>query len=69
MANGRFLIAGGGCLGFSLTLFLALKFDAEVLQKSFSQNIIEWTYFIHMASAVVGIILLLIGFVMKKPST
>lgn len=68
MVNGRFLIAGGGCIGFSFMLFIALKFDSEILQKSFSQQVIEWTYFIHMTSAIIGVILLIIGIFKKKPS-
>lgn len=69
MVDGRFVIAGLGSMGFSFMLYVILKYSLESLQKATSQQGIEWIYVIHMASAVIGIILLLIGIFKKKSST
>jgi len=68
MVNGRFLVAGVGCIGFSFMLFAVLRFSLEQIQKATSPEGIAWMYFIHMMSAVVGVILILIGIFKKKSS-
>ncbi|MDE1839562.1 MAG: hypothetical protein KGH87_06550 [Thaumarchaeota archaeon] len=68
MADGRFLIAGGGCIGFSFMLFAVLRFSLESLQKATTQEGIEWMYFIHIVSEIIGVILLIIGIFKKESS-
>ena len=67
MTDGHFLIAGGGCIGFSFMLFAVLRFSLESLPKTTKEGI-EWMYFIHIASAIIGVILLIIGIFKKKSS-
>lgn len=69
MADGRFIIAGLGSIGLSVILFLELKVFPNTFEKATtSPEVLGWLYFIHMAGAIIGVILLLIGIFKRNPS-
>ena len=69
MVDWCFIIAGGGCLGFSFMLFIILNFFSDQLQSATNSQGMEWLYYTHFAGAVGGFILIVIGFFKKNPST